>query len=248
MSSMELKTHQRPSTDIQSRRNSVPLSEDLLLGVLVLALGAGFTVLGGFALPDWQRTGFWQSATFDDLIGATAIAAGIAIVLWWLVSMLAAVAAALLFARGNHRLAARFGRLAPGFMRRLAIALLGINLTTVPLAYAGQTTGPTAPAVQEAPGQESVEPAYRGVDPAWKPRTAAPPPAAALPPAATRAVRVVEAGESLWSIAATTLGAGAAASDIAAEWPRWYAQNRESVGPDPDRLLAGAELQVPDPA
>lgn len=248
MSSMNLKTHQTSSKGIQVHRHSVPLSEDLLLGVLVLALGAGFTVLGGFALPDWQRTGFWQSATFDDLIGATAIAAGVAIVLWWLVSMLAAVAAALLFARGNRRVAARFGRLAPGFIRRLAIALLGINLTTVPLAYAGQATNPAAPAAQEAPGQESVEPTYRGVDPAWKPRNANPPPNAAPPPAATRSVRVVAAGESLWSIAATTLRAGAAASDIAAEWPRWYAQNRESVGPDPDRLLAGSELQAPDPA
>ncbi|WP_425600034.1 hypothetical protein [Ornithinimicrobium sufpigmenti] len=33
--------------------------------------------------------------------------------------------------------------------------------------------------------------------------------------------------------------------DIAEEWPRWYAANRELIGPDPDLILPGQELRIP---
>ncbi|GAA1527321.1 hypothetical protein [Kribbella lupini] len=56
---------------------------------------------------------------------------------------------------------------------------------------------------------------------------------------------VVLRGESLWSIAAAELGAGASDSAIAARWPHWYAANRAVIGPDPDVLLPGQVLQSP---
>ncbi|GAB3832682.1 hypothetical protein GCM10028799_63740 [Kribbella italica] len=56
---------------------------------------------------------------------------------------------------------------------------------------------------------------------------------------------VVLRGESLWSIAAAELGAGASESAIAARWPHWYAANRAVIGPDPDLLLPGQVLQSP---
>jgi hypothetical protein len=56
---------------------------------------------------------------------------------------------------------------------------------------------------------------------------------------------VVLRGESLWSIAAAELGAGASDSAIAARWPHWYAANRALIGPDPDLLLPGQVLQSP---
>ncbi|MGC4944060.1 LysM peptidoglycan-binding domain-containing protein [Kribbella sp. DT2] len=56
---------------------------------------------------------------------------------------------------------------------------------------------------------------------------------------------VVLRGESLWSIAAAELGAGASDSAVAARWPQWYAANRAVIGPDPDLLLPGQVLHSP---
>ena len=56
---------------------------------------------------------------------------------------------------------------------------------------------------------------------------------------------VVRRGDTLWDIAARHLGPGASLADVAAEWPRWYAQNAGAIGPDPDLILPGLELTVP---
>jgi len=57
---------------------------------------------------------------------------------------------------------------------------------------------------------------------------------------------VVRRGDTLWDIAAAHLGAGAAPSAIAEEWPRWYAANRQVIGPDPAHIVPGQRL-VPPP-
>ena len=56
---------------------------------------------------------------------------------------------------------------------------------------------------------------------------------------------VVRHGDTLWDIAARHLGPGASLADIAAEWPRWYAENAHLIGPDPDLIAPGLELTVP---
>lgn len=56
---------------------------------------------------------------------------------------------------------------------------------------------------------------------------------------------VVRRGDTLWDLAARHLGAGASTTDIAEEWPRWYAANRAAIGPDPDLIRPGQELVVP---
>ncbi|MEO7260559.1 MAG: LysM domain-containing protein [Jatrophihabitantaceae bacterium] len=58
----------------------------------------------------------------------------------------------------------------------------------------------------------------------------------------------VRPGDSLWSIAARRLGAAPTATRIQAEWPRWYAVNRQLIGADPDLLRPGASLLAPRPA
>ncbi|WP_147391606.1 LysM domain-containing protein [Galactobacter valiniphilus] len=58
-------------------------------------------------------------------------------------------------------------------------------------------------------------------------------------------VVIVREGDSLWSLAARHLGPAADAGDIAAEWPRWYRLNAEVIGADPDLLLVGTRLFVP---
>lgn len=59
---------------------------------------------------------------------------------------------------------------------------------------------------------------------------------------------VVLRGDSLWSIAADHLGAGASDAEVAAAWPAWFAANRQTIGDDPDRLLPGQLLRIPDAA
>lgn len=68
-------------------------------------------------------------------------------------------------------------------------------------------------------------------------------------PAADRSGRrdvvVVRPGDSLWSIAADRLGAGAGVADVARACEHWYAANRDVVGPDPDVLQPGQRLVAP---
>jgi hypothetical protein len=59
---------------------------------------------------------------------------------------------------------------------------------------------------------------------------------------------VVQAGDSLWKIAARHLGPGATAQATAIAWQQWYVANRDVVGSDPDRIFPGQRLRPPDPA
>lgn len=72
------------------------------------------------------------------------------------------------------------------------------------------------------------------------PRTLAPRPVPRL-----RAV-VVAPGDSLWSIAAGLLPVRADAGDITSAWHRLHHANRARVGSDPDLILPGTRLTVPD--
>lgn len=56
---------------------------------------------------------------------------------------------------------------------------------------------------------------------------------------------VVRRGDTLWGIAARHLGEHATDQDVAEAWPRWYAANRDVIGPDPDLIHPGQRLVVP---
>lgn len=56
---------------------------------------------------------------------------------------------------------------------------------------------------------------------------------------------LVTPGDTLWSIAARRIGSDATAARVAAEWPRWWAANRDAIGPDPDLLRVGVRLLPP---
>ncbi|SDO27027.1 LysM domain-containing protein [Nakamurella panacisegetis] len=56
---------------------------------------------------------------------------------------------------------------------------------------------------------------------------------------------VVRRGDSLWSIAAAHLPAGASPAEITQAWHRWYAANKSVIGADPDRILPGQILLPP---
>lgn len=58
---------------------------------------------------------------------------------------------------------------------------------------------------------------------------------------------VVRAGDSLWTIAARYLGPHATNAEIAHEWPRWWAANRQLIGSDPNLIQPGLRLSPPPP-
>ncbi|MBP6997026.1 MAG: LysM peptidoglycan-binding domain-containing protein [Phycicoccus sp.] len=57
---------------------------------------------------------------------------------------------------------------------------------------------------------------------------------------------VVHRGDTLWDLAARHLGHDATSEEIARAWPQWYAANRDLIGNNPDLLLPGQVLRIPD--
>jgi nucleoid-associated protein YgaU len=59
---------------------------------------------------------------------------------------------------------------------------------------------------------------------------------------------VVRRGDTLWDVVRHHLGPDATDAEVAAEWPRWHAANRDVIGADPDLLLPGQVLHAPEAA
>lgn len=55
----------------------------------------------------------------------------------------------------------------------------------------------------------------------------------------------VRAGDTLWALAASALGAHATDAAVAQEWPLWHDANRELLGDDPNLIRPGDVLSVP---
>ncbi|GAA2745442.1 hypothetical protein GCM10009868_26900 [Terrabacter aerolatus] len=108
-----------------------------------------------------------------------------------------------------------------------------------------ETTPAPAPATSRPAGPGYVPSPPPTVHDADRPRLLAPAP---RPTAAAHELVTVHRGDSLWSVAARHLGPGASDSEVAREWPRWYAANRDVVGDDPDLLVPGQQLRPPSPA
>ncbi|MDQ0030211.1 hypothetical protein J2S89_002036 [Arthrobacter bambusae] len=240
--------------------------------ILVLAL---FLAATGFILIDrWHSAaGRLQAPAFEDLLGLIATAAGLGIVAWWVATFLLAIASALLQQSGNERCASATAKLSPAFMRRLAVAVLGLNLAGIPLGNASPAqidpawspANGSAPSIgisaQWAPGSTyspgvpaPLESGSPGIDPHWQPRAPAAEPgllgtrpqrAAEQPASPSQDEVVVRRGDSLWSIAARQLGPIASDVDVALHWPKWYAANRDVIGDDPGLLFPGQVLQPP---
>jgi hypothetical protein len=92
----------------------------------------------------------------------------------------------------------------------------------------------------EGPGY--VPSAPPPVLPADRSRLLAPAPRATV---GAHDVVTVHRGDTLWAVAARHLGPDASDVQVAREWPRWYAANREVIGDDPDLLVPGQQLRPP---
>ena len=231
----------------------------VLVAVPVAAIGsaAGLGWASAGALAAVRAPG---PATFDELLALTAALAACSVFGWLCCGLLLTLAAEGLGPAARLDRVAR--ATAPYAVRRLAALLLGVGLVGAPVALAFPAqAAPVALAATQQPGPTSPAPA--GLD-GWSPdrpaqlptparpsasRPATEPSALLVPrPHRQRAVTehvVVRRGDTLWDIAARALGPNASAADIAASWPRWYAANRSTIGPDPDLILPGQLLRPP---
>ncbi|MET4588897.1 hypothetical protein [Arthrobacter sp. 754] len=136
------------------------LRADAAMAASVLLLGLFLFLTGMGLMERWQQSAARrQGPDIDDLLGAVAVWAGLAIVGWWIVSVLLAAAAAVLAKYGRKRAAVKAGRFCPAFMRRLALAAFSVQLLSAPLAQAAvPPAGPAWVPTQEVAVQAQWAP------------------------------------------------------------------------------------------
>ena len=162
------------------------------------------------------------SGTFD--VALVRVCAGLAVAACgWL--WLATVVTVLGALRGRQPYAGGV----PAPLRRVVLAACGVALT------GGLVAGP-AHATPGRPHEDRVS------DPVVLAGLQLPDRATA-PPAIEPTV-VVAPGDTLWAIAARSLGPDASAAEIDASWRRLYDLNRAVIGSDPDLIRPAQRLEV----
>ena len=148
-----------------------------------------------------------------------------------------------------------------------ASASVPVSVSTSTSAFAvapGVDVSPAAPAMLDRPIAAASVTAEQPVLDRSRPAPtvgpaapiASPAPAAGRTPAAGSAPvqsgaasavagYVVRPGDTLWAIASHQLGPDQTAAAVAAQWPRWYAANREVIGADPNLIRPGELLHAP---
>ncbi len=250
------------------------LRGDACLAAAILGLGLLLVHVGSMLLDQWRSANHHhQNFSFEDLLGFLANGAGIALVAWWVLSLLLAVFASLLHRSGRERGANTLAKFSPAFMLRLAAAVVGLNLLGVTMAQATPPPdpgwGPAPASVETSPhpawtpepvagpassSQTSVADTTASAgDPRWKPKAPASDPGLLSRPSSRQEIAhddagvVVKAGDSLWSLAASRLGPFATDVEVALMWPKWYAANLAAIGGDPSVLTPGQVLRPPAP-
>ncbi|SED86279.1 hypothetical protein SAMN04489740_0152 [Arthrobacter alpinus] len=199
---------------------------DLAMTGAILLLG-GSLVFSGVSLLRlrWSSIEAAQPMDLPELMGVGSAGAGIALLCWWILAISCALISAVAQQLGAARVAAFTGSCSPAFMRRIVIAVLGINLIAAQLAQAAPSAGTdpswhpgtvsTAPAVPNASappeqgdtsqgsgqgigGQNVLPPeAPEAVEPAWIPRSVATDPGVLVrPPVRTTPAEQAVAQES----------------------------------------------------
>ena len=225
--------------------------------------GGGATALGAATVLGRQAVTAWASPVGPDpgtAVLAAVLALATGLLLW--------VAGVLLVAAWRVRPAAGPARVPPTASTSVRVATTVLVLLATGAGGTGAvaatvcTTAPTAqddrPGAVEPSPDGPVPPRHDPVDvplPGWTPVPATPQahPRGQVDLVGGRGVAqgdlpdhvVVRRGDTLWDLAARHLGPGATSADVAEEWPRWYAANLATIGPDPDLLLPGQELTVP---
>ena len=188
-----------------------------------LAVAAGATVgcglLVAWLLPVVLASG---ASTFDVALvrvcAGLAVAAACSLYLATVVTVLGALRGRQAYAGG-----------VPAPLRRVVLAACGVALA------GGLVAGPTH-ATPGRPHEDRVADPVVLVGLPLPDRPTAPPP--------VEPTVVVAPGDTLWAIAARTLGPDASAAEIDATWRRLYDLNRAVIGSDPDLIRPAQRLEV----
>jgi hypothetical protein len=195
--------------------------------MLVLAAGAATVGAHGLVAPglaDAARLAAAPDLAAAGLDAVLVAACAVAAASCWL-WLLAAVAVTLAEALRHDPTPESLPQWVPAAVRLLVTTALGCGVTTPVLAA------------------DSGLPAAPGLDGLRLPdRVATAAPAALAKEDAT--LRVAP-GDSLWSIAAGLLPAGASNAVVDRGWRRLAAVNADHLGPDPDLIRPGTPLRVP---
>ena len=223
------------------------------LRVGATALGTAYTLCHFVPRPaelahDLGSPETWVAGAGADHAAATLAGALLCLTAAWIAIAMTVTVASLLPGRFGRLCQAIAGRVTPAMLRRAVVATVGTTILISP------ATALADPAVTAQPSAGTTTQASQG-DSAPMPPIGWPadPPARTSPGGGYQPARAVggtdrvtvRSGESLWSIAAHRLGAAAPASQISAEWPRWYAANRRLIGADPNLLRPGMGLLAP---
>lgn len=114
---------------------------DAVSAGLILVCG-GIVALAGRALAARSITQGMTSV--EGFIGAAISVIGVVAVVWWVLTLLVAIASDLVLRRGPSTAARLAQRCTPAVMRRLAAALVGINLVAVPAVAHGAHPDPSS--------------------------------------------------------------------------------------------------------
>jgi len=218
---------QRPGLPVRLRAASIVVLA-LAVGALTVARGRDAAAAASRHVSTTPR-----ATSLDDLVVATA----------WLAALLAAVMllaclglAALDIGWGHRSQLIRTGaeRGCPRWSRRLVLAVCGLSLTSP--ALLGQASGVEDQRGCEPPCSESRSQARLHGLPLPDLPTSLPP----------RTVTVVQPGDSLWLLARSQLPIDASDALATRSVQRWYAANREIIGPDPDLIFPGTPLTQPE--
>lgn len=150
---------------------------DAAMAAVILLLGVFLAAIGGSNAQRWRSSpGGHLPFGFEDQLGAAANTAGLIVIVWWGMSFVIAVAAALLDRCGSARAASAAGKFTPAFMRRLALAAVGLQLVTAPLAAASPLpAGPGSPGSAPAASAAWTPPAAAATTGTPRPTAIAPP-------------------------------------------------------------------------
>lgn len=201
-----------------------------------LAVWLAVTAAAMFLLLVLLPVPFSLEGRFDELLVRVCTWALVGCVGWlWLVTTI--VVASALRSGTDARV-----RGVPAPVRRLILLACGAALTTGVAAPALATPGPATDQVDHS-SRVVISDSSHNSDRAEE--RARPQPPTARPPLPGAPTHVVQEGDSLWDIAASRLPDGADDTAIAAAWQAIYALNRDVVGPDPDVLQPGQQLELP---
>jgi hypothetical protein len=208
-----------------------------ITGALLLLVAPAPTALVGELTRALRVPQLAVDRAGPDRVALTAAAATAWLVLCWLGCTLALLMLGALPGLAGRAARGAARRIVPGTGRRLLATALGLGLAAgaATPVWAGPGVTPPHPPVAGARAG-ALPPA--GLDLDWPVSAPAP---------ETGTTVTVRSGDSLWSITDRHLGPDATAPAIAAEWPRWWAANRHTVGADPDVIHPGQRLRAPGP-